>query len=102
MSVHPTDVRFDRVETGKLHPDGFIEARALDELEPAPLRRDVMDVHHVMVMSAAPELHLRLQGDACAFPVPLRVCAPGAPFDFVCHAAESSKEVRQEYSRKPA
>jgi hypothetical protein len=75
MSTHPADVRLDGIDRVELDPDHFVEARALDEFETTSIGRRVVDVDPVVALTAAPELHLRLQRDPSVAPRKLRTLA---------------------------
>ena len=71
MALNPADAGLDRIVAVELHPDGLVEARPLDELELAAFRRDVENVHQIMMMAAPAKLHFRPKRNARAFPMPL-------------------------------
>ena len=94
-SLHPANVGFDCVESVELHPNGLLEARALDEFQLAAFRRNVVNVYEKMVVSAAAKLHFGLQADSGALPFP-RTLRSGPALDILVHAS-TPQEVRVKY-----
>lgn len=89
VPVHPADIRLDGIDRVELDPDHFVEARALDEFEPASIGRRVVDVDPVMALTAAPELHFRLKRNPSVAPRKLRPLA--ALFSVAVHFCRAPK-----------
>ena len=70
MPLDPTDAGLDRIVAVELDPDCFVKARPFDELELAAFRRDVEDVHPIVMLAGTAKLHLRLKRNARALPMP--------------------------------
>ncbi len=59
----PTNYSLDRLKALELHPDPLVQARSLDELDPAAVWRGIVDPDMVIVLAGAPQRNLGVQGD---------------------------------------
>lgn len=57
----PADQALDRVEPFELYPHMLIEFRTLDELELTAVRRDIVDVDPIGVLTGAPKRNIRVE-----------------------------------------
>ena len=95
MPLDPTDAGLDRIVAVELDPDCFVKARPFDELELAAFRRDVEDVHPIVMLAGAAKLHLRLKRNARALPMPWTSARV-----LLFHAADTpQRELRVDYRR---